>query len=196
MFEIISNQAVFWQLKPLTKREFLNYLKYQEKSAENLQFYLWYLDYAARFAELPESERVLAPEWTEELAEAERKEYRQQLRARGHKSVPSQEMFKGTDFESKNVVQDSIDSTGSADATPFGDSEAIYEKRGEVTPFDDSGAIVEKHSDESEKRPGTAVTGGIQSFVSNFSQKADSAFDENGLKRPCKLLHNTFVSCD
>jgi hypothetical protein len=152
----------------LTKREFLNYLKYQEKSAENLQFFLWYQDYVTRFAQLPESERSLAPEWTEAHAEAERKEYRQAMRARGHQKVPSQqEMFKGTDFEQKTQIYESIDSTGSSDITP-----CTEEKKSE---------------DLREGRPSTAVTGGVQSFVTTFSQKADSAFEENGLKRPCKL---------
>jgi hypothetical protein len=164
-------------IKPLTKREFLNYLKYQEKSAENLQFYLWYQDYVSRFAQLPESERSLAPEWTEAHAEAERKEYRQAMRKRGHQKVPSQqEMFKGTDFEQKNQIHESIDSTTSGIAN--------------INPFTE-----EKKSEElKEERPSTAITGGVQSFVTTFSRKADSAFDENGMKRPCKLKFVTLPS--
>jgi hypothetical protein len=42
----------------------MNFLKYIELSAENLQFFLWFRDYSKRFNELPESERVLSPEWT------------------------------------------------------------------------------------------------------------------------------------
>lgn len=49
----------------------MNYLKYIEHAAENLQFWLWYRDYAKRFSELPSNERCLAPEWTVEQAEAE-----------------------------------------------------------------------------------------------------------------------------
>ena len=44
----------------------MNFLKYIELSAENLQFFLWYRDYVKRFNALPESERVLSPEWTGE----------------------------------------------------------------------------------------------------------------------------------
>ncbi|KAF1938900.1 hypothetical protein EJ02DRAFT_270355 [Clathrospora elynae] len=51
---------------PCTVRDFMNFLKYIELSAENLQFFLWYRDYSKRFNELPESERVLSPEWTGE----------------------------------------------------------------------------------------------------------------------------------
>lgn len=43
----------------------MNYLVYVERSAENLQFYLWYKDYTKRFASLPQSDLVLSPEWTE-----------------------------------------------------------------------------------------------------------------------------------
>lgn len=43
----------------------MNYLIYVERSAENLQFYLWHKDYTNRFASLPQSDLVLSPEWTE-----------------------------------------------------------------------------------------------------------------------------------
>lgn len=43
----------------------MNYLVYVERSAENLQFYLWYKDYSERFAILPYNDLVLSPEWTE-----------------------------------------------------------------------------------------------------------------------------------
>ncbi|KAK3614936.1 hypothetical protein LTR56_026916 [Elasticomyces elasticus] len=56
---------------PCTVRDFMNYLRYIEHSAENLQFFLWYRDYCTRWANLPESERALAPVWTVEQAEAE-----------------------------------------------------------------------------------------------------------------------------
>lgn len=49
----------------------MNFLKYVEHAAENLQFWLWYRDYVKRFSELPSNEQCLAPEWTEEQAEAE-----------------------------------------------------------------------------------------------------------------------------
>jgi len=49
----------------------MNYLKYIEHAAENLQFYLWFQDFSARFDQLPASEKILAPEWTQAQAEAE-----------------------------------------------------------------------------------------------------------------------------
>jgi len=56
---------------PCTTRDFMNYLKYIEFSAENLQFFLWFRDYCARFEQLPESEKALSPPWTLEHAEAD-----------------------------------------------------------------------------------------------------------------------------
>src|SRR5690242_10027602 len=58
----------------------MDFLKYIEHSAENLQFYLWYKDYEKRFSQLPESERILSPEWTQEQEEAEAATYRAQLK--------------------------------------------------------------------------------------------------------------------
>ena len=49
----------------------MNYLKFIEHAAENLQFWLWYRDYVKRFSELPANEQCLAPEWTDEQADAE-----------------------------------------------------------------------------------------------------------------------------
>ncbi|KAK0910412.1 hypothetical protein LTR91_017161 [Friedmanniomyces endolithicus] len=56
---------------PCTVRDFMNYLRYIEHSAENLQFFLWYRDYCTRWEKLPESEKALAPFWTAEQAEGE-----------------------------------------------------------------------------------------------------------------------------
>ncbi|KAM7209691.1 hypothetical protein V8F20_000094 [Naviculisporaceae sp. PSN 640] len=52
---------------PCTTRDFLNYLKYIEHSAENLQFFLWYRDYVKRFEEANTSDLALALEWTQAM---------------------------------------------------------------------------------------------------------------------------------
>lgn len=44
----------------------MNFLKYIELSAENLQFYLWFRDYSKRFEDLPASEKALSPLWVGE----------------------------------------------------------------------------------------------------------------------------------
>jgi len=56
---------------PVTVRDMMNYLKYIEHAAENLQFYLWYRDYSARWENLPKSEKALTPEWTRSQLDAE-----------------------------------------------------------------------------------------------------------------------------
>ena len=48
----------------------MNYLKYIELSAENLQFFLWLQDYTKRFSQLPANEKALSPEWREHIDEA------------------------------------------------------------------------------------------------------------------------------
>ncbi|KAL1636395.1 hypothetical protein SLS58_009814 [Diplodia intermedia] len=80
---------------PCTLREFLNYLRYIELAAENLQFYLWFHDYVKRFDALPQSEKVLSPEWTSEQSESEA----HAAKSRNRKSTPATAaVFKGTTF--------------------------------------------------------------------------------------------------
>ncbi|KAH8555972.1 hypothetical protein BGW37DRAFT_554124 [Umbelopsis sp. PMI_123] len=44
--------------QPISMREFKLFLQNKEHSAENLDFYYWYLDYSERFYNLPEHERA------------------------------------------------------------------------------------------------------------------------------------------
>ncbi len=44
----------------------MDYLVYVEFNAENLQFYLWYKDYARRFEALSDAEKALSPAWNPE----------------------------------------------------------------------------------------------------------------------------------
>ncbi|EFQ97188.1 hypothetical protein MGYG_00231 [Nannizzia gypsea CBS 118893] len=62
-FESIVNGCT---CSPCGLVDFMNYLLYVERAAENLQFYLWYQDYIQRFASLSESQWALSPPWTEE----------------------------------------------------------------------------------------------------------------------------------
>ncbi|KAK1833180.1 fumble-domain-containing protein [Podospora conica] len=86
---------------PCTTRDFMNYLIYIERSAENLQFFLWYRDYVKRFNEAKTSDMALAPEWTpameEEAAARIQKEHADKLRK--DTKTPAIAIFKGTDFE-------------------------------------------------------------------------------------------------
>ena len=50
-------------LPPCSLQDFLNYLTYVAHDAENLQFYLWMVDYFQRFRHAPKSEKILSPKW-------------------------------------------------------------------------------------------------------------------------------------
>jgi hypothetical protein len=76
----------------------MNYLKYIEHAAENLQFWLWYRDYVTRFSNLPPTERCLAPEWTVEQAEAENGANQNAPSAPKNLSREAAAVFAGTDF--------------------------------------------------------------------------------------------------
>ena len=76
----------------------MNYLKYIEHAAENLQFYLWFYDYSARFNNLAEGERALSPEWTREQAEAEAASASQQTRTK-HANAEVNAILKDTSFD-------------------------------------------------------------------------------------------------
>lgn len=84
--------------QPCTTRDFMNYLKYIEHAAENLQFWLWFRDYAKRFSELPPSERCLAPEWTVDQADVESTANQNAPAALKNLSPEAAAVFAGTDF--------------------------------------------------------------------------------------------------
>ena len=48
-------------LPPCSLQDFLDYLTYVAHDAENLQFYLWMVDYFQRFRNAPTTEKMLAP---------------------------------------------------------------------------------------------------------------------------------------
>ncbi|KAH9895526.1 hypothetical protein F4778DRAFT_276177 [Xylariomycetidae sp. FL2044] len=86
---------------PCTIRDFMNYLMYIEHAAENLQFFLWYRDYVTRFAEASASERVLAPEWTQEMEDETAAKIQRSAadKMKNPTAGSAADIFKGTDFE-------------------------------------------------------------------------------------------------
>lgn len=50
-------------LPPCSLQDFLDYLTYVTHDAENLQFYLWMVDYFQRFRNAPKHEKELSPPW-------------------------------------------------------------------------------------------------------------------------------------
>lgn len=48
---------------PCSLQDFLDYLMYVTHDAENLQFYLWMVDYHQRFRKAPQAQKDLSPRW-------------------------------------------------------------------------------------------------------------------------------------
>lgn len=96
----------------------MNYLKYIEHAAENLQFYLWYRDYTARFAALPQSEQALSPEWTQQQREAEATAAQQERTKRVNPQVSA--LLKNTDFanDDSHKAADKVDPFNTPSQTP------------------------------------------------------------------------------
>lgn len=141
----------------------MNYLKYIEHSAENLQFFLWYRSYVERFSLLPESEKVLSPEWTLSQAEAEAAA----ATAKGRKQLNPDvaQVFKGTDFEKRapNTIVAEFSDRASTPSTSD-------EKRDFDSAYGTSFAESRTMTDSS-----------------TYAVKADEAFQDVGLQwTPCE----------
>lgn len=152
--------------QPCTLRDFLNYLKYIEHNAENLQFFLWHKSYLKRFEDLPAGDKVLAPVWTETMAAAG-------PGATVHQAVKvsaaTAAVLRGTALDPMRkeplVFSKSVDDG----PDPF------------VTPPPSSGG-------ESDSRPSeysSSVTTGKRSGLSasgDVHKDAEAAYDDSGLK--------------
>lgn len=142
----------------------MNYLRYIELAAENLQFFLWLRDYTKRFNELPDSEKALSPEWTGADFETENN-----TRTKYH-TAKTATIFKGTDFADgpKVVVVEKSNPFFTPPRTP------TDEKAG-LSPFD---------SDEMSMTSGGKV---------DHTQRATGAFEGAGLKwKPCEYTDILF----
>ncbi|KAL5118242.1 hypothetical protein ACEQ8H_003914 [Pleosporales sp. CAS-2024a] len=142
---------------PCTVRDFMNFVKYIELSAENLQFYLWFRDYSKRFAELPAGERALSPEWTSTQSISETVPTPKAV------SAAAAAILAGSDFASSHVKVDQVDSAAS---NPF------------YTPPRTPNSV-DKHEgaisfDSYHDSPATAQV--------DHSKRADGAFESAGLK--------------
>jgi hypothetical protein len=144
-------------LQPVTIRDFMDFLKYIEHSAENLQFYLWYKDYEKRFNELAESERKLSPEWTREQEETELATYRTQLK---NKSLSA---------EAKEILKEQN--------LPAGNELAPETEKS--NPFHDSDGDKSSIGSSSSKRP---MSGPQSTMRTQYSETAKSAFEDAGAK--------------
>ncbi|KAL1585864.1 hypothetical protein WHR41_05095 [Cladosporium halotolerans] len=122
---------------PCTVRDFMNYLKYIEHAAENLQFFLWYHDYTARFNNLKESERALSPEWTQAQADAEALSAVQQQRSKAA-NVEAHSILQGTTFASNNAskINEKGDPFHTPPASSFDEQRAVASEYGSSTGDD------------------------------------------------------------
>lgn len=142
----------------------MNYLKYIELAAENLQFYLWLRDYTKRFNELPANEQALSQPWTKESNEPETPTRPKQPTA------DTAALFNGTDFSNGAAAQ----VVESEKHNPF-----FTPPR---TPNDetkrDAGASLDSYE-------GSLPFGGKK----DHNDRASGAFQGAGLKwKPCELL--------
>lgn len=101
----------------------MNYLKYIELSAENLQFFLWLQDYTKRFNSLPDSEKVLSPEWTVQDVEPKKQAQPKKI------SSVAKEVYIGTDFGDKPRIVEVEKSNPFLDAprSPYGNAKLSFD---------------------------------------------------------------------
>lgn len=148
----------------------MNYLKYIEHSAENLQFFLWYRDYCERFDKLPASEKALSPEWSASQMDAEVTQP-----ARRKKPTPEiASVLKGTDFAEASVNVVDLEKRD-----PFHDPPRTPSP--ETTRVPASPTFSEFGSTFTDETP--------PSSRSDHHRKADEAWSEAGMKwKPCEFL--------
>lgn len=144
----------------------MNYLVYIERAAENLQFFLWVKNYTKRFAELPATERALAPSWVTEKSDGEN------LKAApivpGTISPEAAAIFKDTDFAGPTV--DVVEYTHN----PFHTPPATPGREGSVPNSEyvwhDDGSTLHSNS-----------------TVKSFNKNAAAAFESADVKlQPCE----------
>ncbi|EXJ77993.1 hypothetical protein A1O3_09152 [Capronia epimyces CBS 606.96] len=150
---------------PVTTREFMDFLRYIEHDAENLQFYLWYRDYSKRFAELPPTQQRLAPEWTAEQALVEKTgAEKEKLPKKVANSAAT--LFTGTDFDPKAKA-----ALPEAAPNPFSTPPRTSSAH---DGYSDAPSTVGFSEDGTTLRSGTV----------DHSKKAEAAFEEAGTLQP------------
>lgn len=141
----------------------MNYMTWIERSAENLKFFLWYKDYTERFESIKDTQKALAPEWTEAQHEAALAHLPTATRG-PKKTNPANEIFKGTDFEESNQkINESAD--------PFSTPPTTSNGRRDSQPWTGSTSEISSsmvHSSNAEAH----------------RQHAGEAFEQAGLKLP------------
>ena len=162
--------------QPCTVRDFMNYLVYIEHSAENLQFYLWYRDYAKRFAEAKTSDTGLAPVWTQSQHDAALQSAQMATITQKRDTKPEAAgIFQGTDFERVPKVT-ATESTAGAFTTPPRTPAEALSPNATAHPWDSTHGLSEPQS----------LHTTTNSNAESHHQQAGEAFIAAGLKQPCK----------
>nr|POE79488.1 hypothetical protein CFP56_07553 [Quercus suber] len=140
----------------------MNYLRYIEHSAENLQFYLWYQDYTARWSKLSDSERALSPAWKQAYSDSDPTGQTSSRPKRVNPQIAA--ILKDTDFAENNTKSQS---------NPF------------ETPSKPSSDVVSEYRSSmgDDKTLATSVA---------HEMVAEQAFEDAGMKwKPCTLIINS-----
>lgn len=166
-------------VKPLAIRDFMNYLIYVERSAENLQFYLWFKSYERRFAESKVCDVSLAPEWTQAMEDEVVARVRKEQVDKMKKDPPAvAALFRGTDFDKQNGANPFTSPIASPIASPI-----------TTPPQSANGAASDNHLRATMSLDAITCCGisNIQSNsnASSRTQVADT-FHAAGVSLPCK----------
>ena len=108
-------------LPPCSLQDFLDYLTYVTHDAENLQFYLWMVDYFQRFRNAPKSEKELSPQWKNESSQPACRT-NNQMPAKGSAPLVAKEIDMHSEDISNGSTWDGDQSEEFADHTQTTDS--------------------------------------------------------------------------
>lgn len=151
----------------MTVRDFMNYLVYIEHSAENLQFFLWYEDYLKRFETVSETEKALAPEWTQAMQDDIVTKIRKDNVDKMRSEPQAAAIFKGSDFD-----KHAHDVVAPAKVNINGPSPFQTRPRTGTSATDTDSMYT------------TSVV--ASTFASSYKSQAANAFHSAGVKQPCK----------
>ena len=137
----------------------MNYLIYVERSAENLQFFLWHREYVKRFNEAKTSDIALAPEWTQSMEDEAVLRIQKEPADKIRKQVktPAIAILSGTDFEKHTETP----KAAAFEINPFSTPP--------LTPGDRDGS-----------------TDNVGSNGVSYRAQANEAFALAGIKAPCR----------
>ena len=75
-------------IQPCSLNDFMDYLVYEERNAECLQFFLWYCDYIERWSQLLPRQKSLSPPWNQESDRSSRSS----ISVHSHKRTQSEKL--------------------------------------------------------------------------------------------------------